>query len=118
MLGVREPETYGYDTLADVELRCSARAAALDLTIDFRQTNHEGQLVKINHHRVQIRFLGLVRKHAEFDPVPHNVISTEKKFASPVLDTDQTFSHTFDAPGTYKYYCSIHPRMTGQVEVA
>jgi len=52
------------------------------------------------------------------DDVPHNVISTEKKFASPVLDTDQTFSHTFDAPGTYKYYCSIHPRMTGQVEVA
>ena len=45
MLGVREPETYGCDTLADVELRCSARAAALDLTIDFRQTNHEGQLV-------------------------------------------------------------------------
>jgi 3-dehydroquinate dehydratase-2 len=46
MLGVREPATYGYDTLADVELRCSARAAALDLTIDFRQTNHEGQLVE------------------------------------------------------------------------
>jgi 3',5'-cyclic-AMP phosphodiesterase len=52
------------------------------------------------------------------DDVPHNIISTEKKCASPVLDTDQTFSHTFDAPGTYKYYCSIHPRMTGQVEVA
>jgi Icc protein len=52
------------------------------------------------------------------DDVPHNVISTEKKFASPVLDTDQTFSHTFDAPGTYTYYCSIHPKMTGQVVVA
>src|SRR5438477_11503397 len=49
MLGVREPETYGYDTLADVELRCSARAAALDLMIDFRQTNHEGQLVEWIH---------------------------------------------------------------------
>ena len=45
LLGVREPATYGYDTLADVEQRCLARAAALDLTIDFRQTNHEGQLV-------------------------------------------------------------------------
>jgi 3-dehydroquinate dehydratase-2 len=49
MLGVREPATYGYDTLADVELRCSARATALDLTIDFRQTNHEGQLVEWIH---------------------------------------------------------------------
>lgn len=49
LLGVREPATYGYDTLADVELRCSARAGALDLAIDFRQTNHEGQLVDWIH---------------------------------------------------------------------
>jgi len=45
LLGVREPATYGYDTLADVEERCLARARALDLAIEFRQTNHEGQLV-------------------------------------------------------------------------
>jgi plastocyanin len=51
------------------------------------------------------------------DDVPHNVVSPEQKFKSPVLDTDETFSHTFDAAGTYKYYCSIHPRMTGQVVV-
>ena len=51
------------------------------------------------------------------DDVPHNVVSTEKKFASPVLDTDEKFSHTFEAAGTFKYYCSIHPRMTGQVVV-
>ena len=49
LLGVREPATYGYDTLADVEERCLARAAALDLTIEFRQTNHEGQLVDWIH---------------------------------------------------------------------
>ena len=45
LLGVREPATYGYDTLTDVEQRCLVRARALDLAIDFRQTNHEGQLV-------------------------------------------------------------------------
>ena len=49
LLGVREPATYGYDTLADVEQRCLARAAALDLLIDFRQTNHEGQMVDWIH---------------------------------------------------------------------
>jgi len=49
LLGVREPATYGYDTLADVEQRCLARAEALDLTIDFRQTNHEGQMVDWIH---------------------------------------------------------------------
>jgi 3-dehydroquinate dehydratase-2 len=45
LLGVRDPSTYGHDTLADIEERCLARAAALDLQIDFRQSNHEGQLV-------------------------------------------------------------------------
>ena len=51
------------------------------------------------------------------DDIPHNVVSPEQKFKSPVLDTDEMFSHKFDAAGTYKYYCSIHPRMTGQVVV-
>jgi 3-dehydroquinate dehydratase II len=45
LLGVREPSIYGRDTLGDVEERCTARAAALSLEIDFRQSNHEGQLV-------------------------------------------------------------------------
>ena len=51
------------------------------------------------------------------DDIPHNVVSPEQKFKSPVLDTDEKFSHKFEAAGTYKYYCSIHPRMTGQVVV-
>jgi 3-dehydroquinate dehydratase II len=45
LLGVREPQTYGRDTLADIEEACLERAAALDITVDFRQSNHEGQLV-------------------------------------------------------------------------
>ena len=45
LLGVREPATYGRDTLADIEEGCLERAAALDLSVDFRQSNHEGQLV-------------------------------------------------------------------------
>ena len=52
------------------------------------------------------------------DDVPHNIVSTEGRFKSPVLDTDQQFSHRFDSPGTYKYFCSIHPKMTGQIAVA
>jgi 3',5'-cyclic-AMP phosphodiesterase len=51
------------------------------------------------------------------DDVPHNIVSTEQKFKSPVLDTDEQFSHRFDAPGSYKYFCSIHPTMTGRIVV-
>jgi plastocyanin len=51
------------------------------------------------------------------DDVPHNVVSTDQKFKSPVLDTDERFSHRFDVPGTYDYFCSLHPKMTGHVVV-
>ena len=45
MLGLREPEIYGRETLADVQRRAEAHAKGLNLTIDFRQSNHEGELV-------------------------------------------------------------------------
>ena len=45
LLGVREPATYGRETLADIEDSCLEQAAELGLSVDFRQSNHEGQLV-------------------------------------------------------------------------
>ncbi len=45
MLGTREPQIYGRETLADIEAACAARATALGLDIDFRQSNTEGELV-------------------------------------------------------------------------
>jgi 3-dehydroquinate dehydratase-2 len=45
LLGVREPATYGRETLADIEEACLEAAAALGLEVEFRQSNHEGQLV-------------------------------------------------------------------------
>jgi plastocyanin len=51
------------------------------------------------------------------DDIPHTATSTENKFASPVLDTDQTFSYTFQERGSYPYFCKIHPTMTGTIVV-
>jgi plastocyanin len=51
------------------------------------------------------------------DDIPHTVVSPDKVFKSKVLDTDEKFSFTFDKPGEYSYFCSIHPKMTGKVVV-
>lgn len=45
MLGVREPDIYGRDTLADIEAACTERGRELGIVVDFRQSNHEGHLV-------------------------------------------------------------------------
>ena len=53
------------------------------------------------------------------DDIPHTVVSTDdaKTFKSKVLDTDEKFSFTFSKSGTYPYFCSVHPKMTGKVVV-
>lgn len=53
------------------------------------------------------------------DDIPHIVVSSDepKVFKSKVLSTDKRFSFTFSKPGTYPYFCSIHPKMTGKVIV-
>jgi plastocyanin len=51
------------------------------------------------------------------DDIPHTVVSDDRLFKSKVLDTDDKFSYTFNKPGTYPYFCSVHPKMTGKVVV-
>jgi plastocyanin len=51
------------------------------------------------------------------DDVPHTVVSPDKKFRSKALDTDDQFSFTFTDAGTYSYFCSVHPVMTGKIIV-
>jgi plastocyanin len=52
------------------------------------------------------------------DEEPHTVVSVGKKFQkSSALDTDQEFTITAGEPGTYTYFCSVHPKMTGTIVV-
>jgi plastocyanin len=51
------------------------------------------------------------------DDTPHTVVSTNGVFKSKVRDTDEKFSYTFTKAGTYPYFCSVHPKMTGKVVV-
>jgi plastocyanin len=50
------------------------------------------------------------------DDIPHTVVSAGK-FRSKTLDTDDSFAFTFTTAGDYKYFCSLHPHMTGMIKV-
>lgn len=51
------------------------------------------------------------------DDVPHTVVSTDRKFRSKAIDTNEQFSFTFSEEGTYGYFCSVHPVMMGKIIV-
>ncbi len=51
------------------------------------------------------------------DDVPHTVVSNDKTFKSKALDTNEEFTYMFTKPGTYTYFCSVHPKMIGKVVV-
>src|SRR5579863_3497120 len=52
------------------------------------------------------------------DDIPHGIASANNAFArSQALDTDDNFSFTFTTPGTYQYFCYLHPHMTGTIGV-
>jgi plastocyanin len=51
------------------------------------------------------------------DDIPHTVTSSRKLFKSKTLDTEDKFSFTFTTPGSYEYFCSLHPHMTGAIVV-
>jgi plastocyanin len=52
-----------------------------------------------------------------FDGEPHTIRSIDDTFRSGALDQNDTFSYTFDKPGTYRYVCSIHPQMVASIVV-
>jgi plastocyanin len=51
------------------------------------------------------------------DDIPHTVVSDDHSMKSKALDTDEKFTFTFTKPGTYTYFCSLHPKMKGTVVV-
>ena len=109
--------------------RPAAAAAAPKLTTIARAGNtSNAQMVAEGVTRVEVKdyeFLpatlavpaGTMVTWTNRDDEPHTVTSSEQVFASPGLDAGETFSYTFSTPGTYTYYCKLHPHMTGTIVV-
>ena len=111
VLGLSRMSFHGVDhpiAITDVPLEAETQTAAA----------HEVGMANFNFTPVAASIpVGATVTWTNHDDVPHNVVSTDRRFKSPVLDTDARFSYRFDAPGTYNYFCSLHPRMTGRVVV-
>ena len=89
----------------------SARAAETEVKIEVKIDNFA-----FAPQRIVVQ-AGTTVTWTNADDAPHTIVSTTKLFKSSALDTEDKFSFTFATPGTYKYFCSLHPHMTGTVVV-
>ncbi len=105
MLGVREPEIYGTQTLADIEALCRAKAKELGHEIDFRQSNHEGELVECIQ-QARGAYDGIVINAAAYTHTSVAIHDALKIFGGPIVEvhlsdpkTREPFRHhSFIAP--------------------
>ena len=96
LLGKREPEIYGHQTLADIESDCRDRAAALGLTIDFRQSNHEGVLIDAIH-EARERAAGIIINPGALTHTSIAIHDALKAFAGPIVEVHLSNIHQREA---------------------
>jgi plastocyanin len=109
--------------MISVTLRSLGRfaiAAAISLCLGAPQAYAEDTSVTIDNFTFAPAELtvkvGTTVTWTNHDDIPHTVVSAGK-FRSKTLDTDNTYSFTFTTAGDYKYFCSLHPHMTGMIKV-
>jgi plastocyanin len=109
--------------MVSVTLRSLGRlaiAAAISLFLGNACAHAEDTTVSLDNFTFQPAQLtvkvGTTVTWTNHDDIPHTIVSAGK-FRSKTLDTDDSFSFTFTAAGDYKYFCSLHPHMTGMIKV-
>lgn len=96
LLGKREPEIYGRQTLADIESDCREQAAALGLAIDFRQSNHEGVLIDAIH-EAREQAAGIIINPAALTHTSIAIYDALKTFAGPIVEVHLSNIHQREA---------------------
>lgn len=111
MLGVREPEIYGSDTLANIEERCRAHAKTLGLAIDFKQSNIEGELVTwIQDSRTTHR--GVVINAAAFTHTSVALLDALSLLDTPVIEVHLSNVFTRES---FRHHSYISPVAAGVI---
>ncbi|MDB5683230.1 MAG: 3-dehydroquinate dehydratase [Sphingomonas bacterium] len=97
LLGVREPEVYGYDTLDDIGGRLEDQAQALGLAIDMRQSNHEGHLIDWLHEANAVRARAVILNPGAFTHTSIALYDAIKAITVPVIEVHLSNPHTREA---------------------
>jgi 3-dehydroquinate dehydratase II len=93
LLGSREPHIYGHATLADVEKRCRAAAKEHGLALEFRQSNHEGELIDWIHEARAEKVAGLVINPGGYSHTSVAILDALSAMAAPVIEVHITNIH-------------------------
>jgi 3-dehydroquinate dehydratase II len=93
LLGSREPHIYGRATLADVEKRCRAAAKERGLALEFRQSNHEGELIDWIHEARAEKAVGLVINPGGYGHTSVAILDALSAMAAPVVEVHITNIH-------------------------
>ncbi len=107
--GLRGATAFGVVLLVAAATFAARSAPATDAEVDIDQFTFLPQRITVK--------AGTTVTWINEDDVPHTIVSSSKVFKSKALDTADKFSFTFTTPGTYDYFCSVHPHMTGAVVV-
>lgn len=105
LLGQRQPEVYGRETLADVEAACAALAAELGVQVRFRQSNHEGQIVDWIHEARETA-AAIVINPAAYTHTSVAILDALKAFDGPVIEVHISNVHQRE-PFRHHSYVSL-----------
>ena len=92
-LGSREPEKYGHSTLADVEKLCRDTAKRFGLEVDFRQSNHEGEIVDAFHEAKKKKAVGVVINPAGYTTTSVAILDAIYAVQLPTVEVHITNIH-------------------------
>jgi len=105
LLGTREPEIYGYDTLADVEARARKRADRHGYKLEFRQSNHEGEIVSWIH-EAREKAVALIINPAAYTHTSVAILDALKMLSIPVIELHLSNPHRRE-PFRHHSYVSL-----------
>src|ERR1700730_6079932 len=103
LLGTREPEKYGRATLADVEALCRETARRHGLTVEFRQSNHEGEIVDWIHEARQRSAVGIILNAAAYTHTSIAILDAITAAAVPTIEGHITNIHAREAFRHHSY---------------